>query len=98
MPASLFRAVDADHDGTLSGEEISAAPAAIKSLDKDGDGVVTAAEVAPQAGKQAQPGKKKKAGRQEARQGQEEGQPGSVTNGAADEAVQGSLGPVERAC
>lgn len=63
MPASLFRAVDKDHDGKLNGEEITGASEAIKSLDKNGDGAVTAREIArsgePVKGKKA-PGAKKK--------------------------------------
>ncbi len=64
MPASLFRAVDKDRDGTLSGEEISGASDAIKSLDKNGDGSVTAKEIArgekPAKGKKPAGAKKKK--------------------------------------
>lgn len=64
MPASLFRAVDKDRDGTLSGDEISGASDAIKSLDKNGDGSVTAKEIArgakPAKGKKSAGAKNKK--------------------------------------
>lgn len=64
MPASLFRAVDKDHDGTLNGDEISSASDAIKSLDKNGDGSVTAKEIArgqkPDKKAAKKPGKKNK--------------------------------------
>lgn len=64
MPASLFRAVDKDRDGSLNGDEISGASEAIKSLDKNGDGTVTAKEIArgdKPKGKQPGDGKKKPA-------------------------------------
>jgi len=44
----IFRALDADQDGTVSAAEIAAAPAALKKLDKNGDGALTADEVRPQ--------------------------------------------------
>jgi Ca2+-binding EF-hand superfamily protein len=40
-------ALDADHDGTLSAEEIKNAPAALRKLDKNGDGKLTEDEVRP---------------------------------------------------
>lgn len=46
----IFRALDADGDGTLSTEEIEAAPEALKKLDKDGDGSIARAEVMPLGG------------------------------------------------
>jgi Ca2+-binding EF-hand superfamily protein len=68
-PASLFRAVDRDHDGKLNGEEITGATEAIRSLDKNGDGSITVREISggqqvaakkKDAGKKPSPGKKKK--------------------------------------
>ncbi len=46
----IFRALDTDEDGTLSPEEIEAAPEALKKLDKDGDGNIARAEVMPPGG------------------------------------------------
>lgn len=43
----LMMALDADSDGTLSAKEIEGAAAALKKLDKDGDGKITMAELAP---------------------------------------------------
>ncbi len=40
-------ALDADHDGTLSADEIKNAPAALKKLDRSGDGKLTEDEVRP---------------------------------------------------
>jgi hypothetical protein len=40
-------ALDADHDGTLSAEEIKNAPVALRKLDKNGDGKLTEDEVRP---------------------------------------------------
>lgn len=44
----IFGAIDANKDGTLSAEEIAAAPAALKKLDTDGDGNVTNEELRAQ--------------------------------------------------
>jgi len=41
----LFGAIDANHDGQLDSGEIAAAADAIRALDKDGDGTVSAREV-----------------------------------------------------
>lgn len=43
--AALFKALDADGDGTLSAEELAAATAALKKLDRDGDGQITRREI-----------------------------------------------------
>lgn len=43
----ILAAVDADHDGTISAAELKAAPAALKSLDKNGDGQLTQDELRP---------------------------------------------------
>ena len=45
LPPGLFGAVDANHDGRLDSSEIAAAAEAIRKLDADGDGNVTAREV-----------------------------------------------------
>lgn len=44
MPASLFTALDADHNGQLDQGEISGSPAALAKLDKDGDGKLSIQE------------------------------------------------------
>lgn len=44
-PSALFEAIDTDHDGTLSAEEIKNSAASIAKLDKDGDGEVTREEL-----------------------------------------------------
>ena len=38
----IARVLDADHDGEISAAELANAPAAIKTLDANGDGVVSA--------------------------------------------------------
>ena len=43
----LMRAIDANHDGELSVEEIAGAVEAIKTLDKNGDGKITKDEMQP---------------------------------------------------
>ena len=40
-PNLLFNTLDADHDGTISGVELSNAPAALRALDKNHDGKLT---------------------------------------------------------
>lgn len=45
LPPGLFGAVDANRDGRLDSSEIAAAAEAIRKLDADGDGNVTAREV-----------------------------------------------------
>ncbi|MGD9721773.1 MAG: hypothetical protein AB7O59_05205 [Pirellulales bacterium] len=46
-PPPLFGALDADGDGKLSSDEISAAAEALRKLDKDGDGTVLIEEIGP---------------------------------------------------
>lgn len=46
----IFAALDLDHDGTLSKEEIDAAPESLKALDKNGDGKLTMDELRPAGG------------------------------------------------
>jgi Ca2+-binding EF-hand superfamily protein len=45
-----FNALDTNHDGEISAEEIANAPTSLKTLDKNGDGQITSDEVAPQFG------------------------------------------------
>jgi hypothetical protein len=46
-PLPIMTALDANHDGTLSAAEIANAPAALKTLDKNGDGQLTPDEYMP---------------------------------------------------
>ena len=50
MRSPAFLALDADHDGAISAAEIANAAAALKLLDKNGDGKLTEDEVRPQMG------------------------------------------------
>jgi Ca2+-binding EF-hand superfamily protein len=50
MRSPAFQALDADHDGTISASELANATAALKGLDKNGDGKLTDDEVRPQIG------------------------------------------------
>lgn len=43
----LFQALDTDNSGSLSADEIDAAPEALRKLDANGDGVVELAEIGP---------------------------------------------------
>ena len=47
-PPPLFMALDANHDGVIDADEITNAPAALKTLDKNGDGKLTQDELRPQ--------------------------------------------------
>lgn len=47
-PRYVLQALDLDHDGKLSAEEIAAAPASLRSLDRNGDGELTPDEMEPQ--------------------------------------------------
>lgn len=47
MMNPLLRALDTDKDGKLSAAEIAAAPASLKTLDKNGDGVLDEEELRP---------------------------------------------------
>ena len=49
-PNPLATALDTDNDGELSAAEIANAVAALKSLDKDGDGKISREEMRPQFG------------------------------------------------
>lgn len=46
-PSPVFAALDTNHDGTISADEIANAPAALKTLDKNGDGQLTQDELRP---------------------------------------------------
>lgn len=47
FPNPIFAVLDANHDGVISAEEIRNAPAALKTLDKNGDGQLTMDELMP---------------------------------------------------
>ena len=49
-------ALDIDKDSTISAAEIQAAPQSLKALDKDGDGIISPKELAPQGGRRGGPG------------------------------------------
>jgi hypothetical protein len=46
-PMPIIEALDTNHDGIISAEEIANAPAALKTLDKNGDGQLTPDEYMP---------------------------------------------------
>ena len=46
-PNLLFEALDTNHDGVIDANEIANAPAALKTLDKNGDGKITRDELRP---------------------------------------------------
>jgi len=46
-PNPVMTALDTDRDGAISADEMAAAPKALKTLDKNGDGILAAAEVRP---------------------------------------------------
>ena len=45
MPGVLFSALDLNHDGVLSPEELAQAPTVLRALDLDGDGTLSADEL-----------------------------------------------------
>jgi len=47
-PSPVIMALDANHDGIIDAAEIANAPAALKTLDKNGDGKLTPDELRPQ--------------------------------------------------
>ena len=47
QPPPLFAALDANHDGVIDAAEIANAPAALRTLDKNGDGKLTMDEIRP---------------------------------------------------
>ena len=46
-PSPLMQALDVNHDGVIDADEIANAPAALKTLDKNGDGKLTPDELRP---------------------------------------------------
>jgi hypothetical protein len=46
-PPPLFAALDTNHDGVIDSSEIDNAPAALRKLDKNGDGKLTMDELRP---------------------------------------------------
>ncbi|HEX4342397.1 MAG TPA: EF-hand domain-containing protein [Verrucomicrobiae bacterium] len=54
-PSPIMMALDANHDGVIDASEISNAPAALKTLDKNGDGKLTQDELRPQRPPQKPP-------------------------------------------
>ena len=46
-PPPIIAALDANHDGVIDADEIANAPAALKTLDKNGDGKLTMDELMP---------------------------------------------------
>ena len=47
-PDPIMSALDVNHDGVIDASEITNAPAALKTLDKNGDGQLTMDEICPQ--------------------------------------------------
>lgn len=79
MQASpILKAIDANHDGSISSAELAAAPAQLRGLDKDGDGKLTRDEAAvPQGSLMAMLGRPGGPGRE----GRGEGRPGGEGRG-----------------
>ena len=46
-PSPLMQALDVNHDGVIDADEIANEPAALKTLDKNGDGKLTPDELRP---------------------------------------------------
>jgi Ca2+-binding EF-hand superfamily protein len=82
MRSPAFQALDADRDGVISAAELANAPAALKALDKNGDGKLTEDEVRPQFGEG-------RGGRGRGGRGDE---PGETAGPSADELVQTLMG------
>jgi len=57
-PNPLLHLFDTNHDGVISADEIAAAPAALKALDKNGDGQLTSDELRPPRGPKGEKGAK----------------------------------------
>ncbi len=75
-PSPLVAALDTDHDGSISAAEIAAAPQALATLDKNGDGRIALEEVMVRRPQGGERGAGRGAGRGE---GQGEGQGGAVS-------------------
>ena len=57
QPPAIIAALDANHDGVIDADEIANASAALKKLDKNGDGKLTREEyMGPRPGGQGGPG------------------------------------------
>ena len=55
-PSPIIEALDANKDGEIDANEINNAAAALKKLDKNGDGKLTMEEVRPRGGRPGGPG------------------------------------------
>ncbi|MFM2295637.1 MAG: hypothetical protein RLZZ350_2050 [Verrucomicrobiota bacterium] len=55
QPPPIIAALDANHDGTIDAGEIANASAALKTLDKNGDGKLTSDELRPAQGQAGRP-------------------------------------------
>lgn len=53
-PSPMMMVLDADRDGTISASEIAGASAALKKLDKNGDGQLTMDELRPPRGERGE--------------------------------------------
>ncbi len=56
-PSPLFAALDTNHDGKISGDELYSATASLKKLDRDGNGTITLQE-ASAGSREGEPGKR----------------------------------------
>jgi len=59
MVPPLIAALDANHDGTISADELANASAAVKSLDKNGDGAIQMEQLRPKPPEGAKDGERK---------------------------------------
>jgi len=72
-PMPIIAVLDANHDGTIDASEIDNAPAALRSLDKNGDGSLTRQELRPP--------RPEGAGRPDGERPRREGRPGGPRPG-----------------
>ena len=66
-PPPIIAALDANHDGTIDASEIANASAALKTLDKNGDGKLTQDELRPARPQSGQRGDQQGTGQEGAR-------------------------------